>query len=128
MWFGLVQSKVLVNSVLTLGVQRIVVIAPALDLPRDDALVFLAWYVVHTPGANTISTLYPLRRGPTLTSLLVNVNQNVTTSGGGVVAHSGCYFDRPGRAGGVQYSLAVADTNASTNSTIQDACLLAFVL
>ena len=106
----------------------IVCTTPPINLPIDAAMVLLFWYIVHTVGATAATTQYLLRRGATVASPAVNVQQPITAVAGNIVEASGWYFDSPGMIAEQQYSLDCIDVGSTGLGAIQDACIIAFVL
>ncbi len=123
-------SNTIVNASIATTVETIVVTTPPINQPLDGALVLLfATVYVNPIGAAASTILIRFRRGPLVTSPLVNVGVlGTTVTAGGIVAPSAAYFDAPGAVAGQQYSLTVQFQLATGNSTIVDVFLAAIVL
>jgi hypothetical protein len=126
--FPSVQSNTLLNASVGINVETPVCTTPPLNLPLDNAVVLLFWYIVHFIGTTAATTRYLIRRGTTIAGTLVNVSANLTGTAGNQVLGSGFYFDTPGAVAGQQYTLSCIDPASTVAGGIADAALLAFVL
>lgn len=126
--FPSVQSNVLVNANVAINAETLVVTTPPFNLPLDNAVVLLVWYMAHTIGTTATITQYSLRRGAALASALIFGATNATVVAGNSVMHSGFFFDNPGAAAGLQYSLTCSDVASTGVGAIAAATLLAFTL
>lgn len=97
--------------------------------PIDNAAAILLWTASITPGTSTTSLVFRLRRGPLVTSPLVNLSTfSFTTVAANLLTVSGCYVDLPGVVAGQQYSLTVVQTADTVAGVWVDGALIAMVL
>jgi len=109
--------------------ETLVLTTGPIGLAEDGAAVILLWTCNITTGTSTTSLKYALRRGPLVTSPLVNVSTFAQTSAAGNFTNAtGVYVDNAAGVSVPQYSLTVVQTAASVAGTFVDGCLLAFVL
>jgi hypothetical protein len=100
-----------------------------LGLAVDNAPVMLFFIGTVVAGTSTTSHNYRLRRGTLVTSPLIHTAAFAQTcAAGNTVVVSGCYFDLPGVAAGLQYSLTIAQAAATVAGVFSDGALLAMVL
>jgi hypothetical protein len=98
-------------------------------MPYDTVTVFLEWSLnLITATAGITQMEIAIARGNSLLSVDIGAGQwypTVTTNKG--YWWGGCYFDQPG-LGQVHYSLTGYPLNATTNTSVNDACITAFIL
>lgn len=123
-----VSTTAIVNANIVTTAETIIATTPPLTLPLDFAQVLLFWYAVISLGASITSWGAKIRRGAALTSPLVNVAAGPAVIPTACSFFSGMYIDTPGAVAGQQYSLTATMTAATTNSTVNDVCLIAFAL
>jgi len=100
-----------------------------IGLVEDFAQVILLWCCSITTGTSTTSLKYALRRGPLVTSPLVNVSTFAQTSAAGnLTTVTGVYVDNAAGISAPQYSLTVVQTACTVAGTFVDGALLAVVL
>jgi hypothetical protein len=109
--------------------ETIVCTTPPLSLPLDSAQVFLLWFWSAIVGASSTFSQFNIRRGTSLTSPIVNAGivAIANTAANGIFA-SGTYFDLPGAAADIQYTLTVQQGAATAAGTFRDCALIAYCL
>ncbi len=126
---GIAISTTIVGSFTTFPSEVIAVTTPQLNLPFDNQLVLIFWYVKFTPGATGPVVIYNLRRGTLITSPLVTSGANTVTELGTVgITRCGFFIDTVSLAGTPQYSLTMNVQNAASNGAFNEACLIALAL
>lgn len=126
--FPSVASTVIQNATLVTTAATVVATTPPINLPYDNAQVLLYAYANITMGTGTTSLTYVLRRGPTVSDTLITTASAITVVAGNKVLVCLCYPDQPGVVAGQQYSLAVQQTAASANGTVNDVAIIAMIL
>ena len=125
---GSAGSNTLQISTLPQSTEAVVVITPPLILANDNAAVFLNFYANWLTGPGATSTAFKVHRGLTTAGPLVQLAGSVAVSGNVFAECAGCLFDLPGVVGQVQYCLTLQQVGATGTGTMNDACLLAYVL
>lgn len=127
--FPSVFTTTLLGTVPSNGAETIILTTPPLNLPLDGAQVFLGWYLTPTAGAGSTGAVVTIRRGALLTSpvVLPGPTGTVVTAGAGATL-AGWWVDTPGIVGGQQYTLTVSGAGTTGAWTMNQGCLLAFVL
>lgn len=111
------------------GAENLITLLPPLNIPLDFAPILLVWFLSFAVGTGVTALNVQLRRGNGLTGTSIGNlpwTQSVTAST--TVSMGGMYVDTPGAVAGMQYSLTASATGATGVSTLQDVCLLGFVL
>lgn len=100
-----------------------------IGLAEDNAAVILLWTAAILAGTSVTSHVWRVRRGPLVTSPVVNAQpwQNAAIAAAQTVS-SGVYVDNAAGVSAPQYSLTIVQTAASAAGTFEDGCLLAMVL
>jgi len=127
--FPSVASTAVANALPATATETAICTTPPLNLSLDNAQVILLWMAAITAGTSTTALVMRIRRGTGITGTLLNVGAwTFTTVAGNLAQISGNYIDTPGIVGGQQYSLTCSQTAASGAGTLNDVCLVAFVL
>lgn len=109
--------------------ETIVFTTPLLNLSLDNATVLLYFCIDITAGATATAHRFIIRRGTALTSPSVMVATLQTTEVAGARnTGSGVYFDLPGVAADLQYTLTIQQIAATGAGSFIDGSLLAMVL
>jgi len=111
-----------------LAAETIIATTGPLGLAIDNAAVFLHGFIELTIGTSGTGLTLRLRRGPLVTSPLINVGQASTVVAANLVRATIAYVDSPGVQAGLQYTLTAQVTAGAAASTVSDCALLAFVL
>jgi hypothetical protein len=123
-----VQSNTIVAVNPANGVETIICTTGIMGLVQDNAIVLIQFYAFMAVGASATLEKYLLRRGAALTSTLLNANVQNSVVASTANMRSGCYFDSPGIAGQVQYSLTYTVSGGAAAGQVNDVCLIAMVL
>jgi len=109
--------------------ETLVLTTGPLGLTEDNAAVILLWFGCVLAGTSVTSHVWRVRRGPLVTSPLVNANpwQNAAIAAAQTCS-AGVYVDNAAGVSAPVYSLTVVQTAASAAGTFEDGCLLAVVL
>lgn len=124
--FPSVQSTTILTSTLVTTTESVIVTTPPLTLPLDSAVVLLGFSANILGGTGVTGLSFNIRRGTLVSSTLVNAQGATFMSAGNAFEIGGMYFDTPGPAAGVQYSISVGQQSATANGTVRDVCLIAF--
>lgn len=123
-----VASNTILASVPATGAETVLVTSPPINLTLDGAQLLIFWYLRHTIGAGTTSTLVRLRRGTTTGGTLINVAVGNVVTVGDTPVLSGVYPDTPGIVAEQQYSLSASGVGTTGAFTTQDVALVVMVL
>jgi hypothetical protein len=97
-------------------------------VPFDNAPIALAWSISIAPSSSTTALVFALFRNAGGAGVAIGASAWQHTVALGAVYHlNGNYVDQPG-GGSLIYSMTIAQLNATAPGTINDACLLAFIL
>ena len=113
------------------GTEGVLMTTPPLNLPFDNQPVCIIGYYGCVPGAGVTGLAFAVRRGTTITAILV---AGTSTLAYAVTAAANQSFtvmviDTPGIVAGVQYSLTCIATGGAAASVAQTLCsMLAFCL
>lgn len=91
----------------------------------DNAQILLQWSVAWTAGSSIQNTTFRIRRGTTVAGPQVGGAYVFPGLASGVAATSAVAVDSPGAAAALSYVLTAQNGAGGTNTTIQDACLMA---
>lgn len=116
-------NDTLVTASVTSTTETIVLLSPTFSLTYDNAPVGINAYLIFTPGTGQTSVTFRLRRGPLLTSTLVNVATPIVTTPGNAQDWSLVYIDIPGVVANQQYCVTMTQAGGAGNATISDACI-----
>lgn len=123
-----VQSAGIVNTNIVTNAETVIVTSPPFSPSFENQVILIFWKVVITVGASTTFLQGRIRRGTTTGGVQVNVVDATPATPAINNSLSGCYFDIPGVIAGQQYSFTVVCGNATANSTVTDACIIAMAL
>jgi len=128
---GVRNASVFTNTVIgspPLAAETIIATTGPLGLFADNAQVLLFAFIEMTIGTAGTNLTLRLRRGPLVTSPLVNVGTNTSVAATNSTRFAIVYADFPGVAAGLQYTLTAQVANASATSAVNDVGLTAMVL
>lgn len=99
-----------------------------LGMIQDNAIIFIHWFLTITTGAGATNYNVRLRRGTTNGGTLINQNTSNGVLASTTVTFAGSYFDTPGAVGTQQYTISGIVTGGAAGITVNDACLMAYIL
>lgn len=127
--FPSVFSNSIVNPAISTTAETVIATTPPFSPPIDAAQVIIHVVCSITIGTAGATLTLTIRRGPLVTSPLVQVHQpGITVVAGNTLGFGAFYVDTPGAVGGQQYSLTATVGSATGNSTVLDAAILAMAL
>lgn len=122
-------TNAIISGLPASATETIIFTTGPLVLPYDNALVLINWSASILAGTGTTSLTYQIRRGPLLSAPSIFASSWVfTLTAGNSAVMSGFYFDSPGPATALQYSLTVVQNGATAAGTLRDGAVAAFVL
>lgn len=123
-----VQSNTLLNMPIVTTAETAIVTTPALSPAFDGGVIYLAWFFVGLLAAGVTSMTVRIRRGSGTAGTSITATAAVAATAATISQLSGCYFDTPGIVAGQQYTVTLALAGAGANTTLSDACLIAYAL
>lgn len=121
-------TAVLVNAAASLAVETIIATTNAVIQPADGSVIAVWWYMAVTIGTAGTGLIMRMRRGTTLTGVLLNGAPSLTVVAGNTVLLSGMLPDIGAALGPTQYSITLQVTAATANSPVADVTLFAAAL
>ncbi|HZD31609.1 MAG TPA: hypothetical protein VE779_08100 [Candidatus Angelobacter sp.] len=116
------------NALPANATETVLYVTPPIIQASDASCVFFRWYLNIIPGTGTSALSIRLRRGVTTAGVLLGAATWLHSVTAGLQLFlSGCYFDIPGVME-TAYCFTLAQSGASAAGTLQDGCLIAFIL
>lgn len=111
------------------AVETVVITTPALNPSLDNANVLVyGGMIINAIGTAGTQLTCRIRQGTTVTGTVVSPNVAFTVIAGNQYTASQMVIDSPGAVAGIQYSMTGTVANASANSTVGGAFILALAL
>lgn len=110
--------------------ESVMLVTPGISVPLDSAAILILWFVYVAGGGATITNVtMRLRRGSTISGLLVNVTSWIdATYTGGAMVRTGQYVDNAPAFANAQYCVTMQFTGNTGAQLTQDGFIAAIVL
>lgn len=121
-------TNTVVNPLPANATETVIYVTPPLITAAYSATIFFRWTINVTTNTGITALSVRIRRGITIAGFSIGAAAWLSSVASGLqVEAQGCYFDSAGALEG-PYCLTVSQTGATAASTLNDGCLMAFIL